>query len=836
MRLAIGILRQHRGSYVGTFLAAVLATALLAGAGLLLSSVLTAKPPANRFAAAPIVVSGDREVSLTTTTRKEKEGKPDKVKTKTKTERLTGAGTLPADLRQRLAALPGVSKTIGDTAFPMVLSTEAGRPVRGAQDAPVIGHGWSSAALTPFTLREGRAPSTGDVVVDANLAAAGELSIGSTVRVTTRTGERTLRVVGIAAPSGRDSLAAQGAVFVADREVAAIAGTDLPTAIGIVPSPGADVLEAVRDAAGDAPVLTGDDRVRADLPGAMPDYIGPISIFGFTIGITAFAAVFVLTGTVALSVRQRLRELALLRTVGATPGQLRRLLGRESVVLGLIAAVPALPLGVVVAHVVAARFRTLDAVPAQFTVTTNVVVLLAAAAAGTLVTFVAARVASRRAVRIAPTQALSETAATPRGGNAVRGVLAVITAAGGVAVLTFVPLGGPFGMGMSFVSSALLLCAVAALGPLVVRPLTAVFGRLATLGGVTGRLAGTVTRVESRRVAAVAVPLALMFAINAPMLLNSSLLARITADEQRARFAAADAQVTAPTGLPLATAEALSRLSGVTGTAATVPTRVIVAKGGKPEDYVAQGLLTTGRDSVLDLDVRDGALAGDGTFAASRYLTELSGWHVGEDVELWLADGHQVTLRLAAVYERARGFGDLALPATLVAAHDPRGLVSTVSLRYSGEVPEQIRAQWPTLRITPSLDAARAADAQNQQGAWELMVVISLGFTAIAVVNTFAIAATARRREYTDLWLAGATTGQVQGMTAREAAITVGIGLCLGAAVTTIVVGAFSTAQDGIFRLVPDVSIYLGLLGGIAALGLAAGTLPTRLVLRTRTR
>jgi putative ABC transport system permease protein len=176
----------------------------------------------------------------------------------------------------------------------------------------------------------------------------------------------------------------------------------------------------------------------------------------------------------------------------------------------------------------------------------------------------------------------------------------------------------------------------------------------------------------------------------------------------------------------------------------------------------------------------------------------------------------------------------MALPARLVAAHGPRGLAAVVALRYTGDVAERIHAKWPSLRVTPALEAARAGDAQNQQGAWELMVIISLGFTAIAVVNTFAIATAARRREYADLRLAGATAGQVHRMAGREAAITVAVGLLLGAAVTGIVVGAFSVAQDGRFRVFVDTGTYASMLGGVAALGLVAGALPVRLVLRRR--
>ncbi|MFF5229643.1 FtsX-like permease family protein [Dactylosporangium sp. NPDC000521] len=827
-RLAIATLRKHRGAYLGTFVAALLAVALLAGGGLLLFSVLTAKPPADRFAAASVVVAGEREISLeTVTTKHKKEGKT-KVKRKVKTERLTGAGTLPVDLAGRVGALPGVTGAVADYAFPVQATTKDGRPLRGADDAPVIGHGWASAVLTPYTLNNGQKPGPGDAVIDADLAARGHVAVGDELLVTTRTGARTVRVSGVAAPAGRDGLPAQGALFLADADVAAVSGLPGPTAVGIF---GTVDPAQVRAAAGAADVLTGADRVRADLPGALPDYIGPISIFGFVIGITAFAAIFVLTGTVTLSVRQRLRELALLRAIGATPKQLRRILGLENVVLAAVAALPAAPLGVLFAEVVAARFQTLGAVPAQFEVQTNVPVLLLAAAAGVLVTFVAARIAGRRAVRIAPTQALVETATAPTGGLVVRILAALVATAGAVAVLTFVPLDGPFGMGMSFISSALLLCAVAAVGPLLVRLLTTIVAR--PFG-----LAGLVARAEYRRVSAVAVPLVLMFAINTVMLLNGALSSRLAGQEQVARQAPATAQVVGTGGLPLDAVRRLAALPGVTGAAAQLPTRVIVAQGGKPEDYQAQGLLVTGTDAALDLGVVAGAYITDGfagSFGASSALVRQYGWRIGDQVPLWLPDGQQQQLRLSMVYERARGFGDLVIPADLVAAHDPRGLVRTVGLRYTPGTDERIRAEFPALRLTPTLDAAPPGDASNQQGAWELMVVISLGFTAIAVINTFAIAATARRREYADLRLIGATTPQLHRLAGAEAVVTVLVGLLLGAAVTGIVVGAFSIAQDGVFRVFVEPVTYAAMAGGVAALGLIAGFLPTRLMLRRRT-
>ncbi|WP_199441042.1 ABC transporter permease [Umezawaea beigongshangensis] len=826
-RLAVASVRRRLGSFAGTFLTAFLAIALIAGSGLLLWSVLTAGPGGNRFAAADAVVAGDRSIVLSTSI-----DKGDEAKVKTKSERLTGAEPLPESVVDTVAETPGVAAAVADHAFPVALDL-GGVPVR-AVDAATVAHGWSSAELTPYSLLEGAAPGADEVVLQQGFGA----HVGQTVRLTSRTGARDLRVIGIAG----GSVPGQAAVFVADSRVAELSGLPGPTAVGVHLESGVDgdsTLAALRERLGDtATVHAGADRVTADLPGAVPDHVGAISVFGFVLGITGFAAVFVLTGTVSLAVRQRLRELALLRTAGATPRQLHRLLRLEIAFVTLAAAVPALPLGVVVAELVATRFRTLGAVPAQFTVSLNAVVLLVSVVLGLLVTVLSTGFAARRAVRIAPTQALRETVTASRTGVVPRVLTAAVLVGGAVAVLGLVPLGGQFGMGMGFVSCSLLLCAAAALGPVVVDPLIAVLSRLAGLTGVLGRLAGAMTRAGSRRVVGVAIPLTLMFAINATMLLNGDVLTAVTADQQAARTAPATVRVAATNapGLPLTTAAEVAALPGVTGSAATLGTRVVVDEGGKPEDHPAQGLRVTGERAV-DLGVTTGDLTDlrDGEVAVSGPLAEARGWRVGDRPVFWLADGTRVELTVVATYLNRRGFGDLVLPADLVATHDPHGLVGALYLRGAADLASTVGGRWPTLAATDAADPrGGASDVQNQQAAWELMVVVSLGFTAIAVVNTFAVATGARRREFADLRLAGATAGQLHRMLGRETLVVVGVALVLGCVISGAVVGTFSVAQDGRWRLFAEPLRYLTMLGGVALLGVVAGAVPARLVIGTR--
>ncbi|WP_027345738.1 ABC transporter permease [Hamadaea tsunoensis] len=798
IRLALAGLRSRRAAFAGTFLAAVLAAALLGGAALLLFSVLTARPTTHRFDAAAVVVGGDRTVSLTTTKDKGK----GKTKSKTKTERLAGAPPLPAAWAAQLAGLPGVGSVVADYSFPVTLTTLDGTPI-----GTPVAHGWSSAALLPFTLAAGTAPGPGELAADPSLG----LRPGDRVRLVTRTGVRELTVSGTVA----QRLDEQSAVFVADGQAAAVSGLTGPTAYALTAADPAAVATAARQMLGVSTVYTGPDKVDADLPSAVPDYIAAISIFGFVIGITAFATVFVLTGTVSLAIRQRLRELALLRAAGATPRQLGRLLSAETLLVTAVAAVAGTPLAVVTAEVIAARFRTLGAVPEQFSVRVDVAVLLAAAAVVLLMAQLSARLAARRAIRIAPAQALQETLAEGRTGGLPRTLIALVATAGAIVILAVVPLDGPFGMGMTFISSALLLTAVAAAGPLLVALVGGLLSRLAAATGITGWLAGAFSRAENRRVTAVAVPLALMFAINAPMLLNGRLSAELAADQERLRTVSAVG--VAAGALPL------SDVEKVTGDyTALLPTRLIVDEGGKPEDYAAYGI-RNGDRPVLDL-----GLTGDtGGLAASAYLVRARGWHLGDTVHVWFPDGYATDLTLTGVFERSRGLGDLLAPAGLVAAHDPRGVVTRIALGGHQTV--------PGMHIRPA-QAVTPGDADEQQGAWEIMIAVSLGFTAIAVVNTFAVAAAARRPQFAQLRLLGATPRQLRRMGAREAFVAVAAGLLLGVVVTSIVVAAFSTAQDGLLRLVVSPSRYFGLLAGIGVLGLLAGTLPFHWILRPSDR
>jgi hypothetical protein len=249
-------------------------------------------------------------------------------------------------LVNRIAQLPGVRLAAADVAAPGQLAIGAGSP-----GYAVSTHSWSAAALTPFTLQAGGAPTTnGEAVVDAQLAATAKVRLGQQIRIAAASGTRTFRVSGIAAATG--PAVDQSTVFVDDSEAEALAGhPGWAEVIGVVAEPGVDRTALANAVAATLPptadravgayprVYAGPERGVVESPDVAHGrefVIAVSSVFG---GATLLIAILVIAGTVGLSVKQRHRDIALLRAIAATPRQVRRLVIREAVVLGLLASI-----------------------------------------------------------------------------------------------------------------------------------------------------------------------------------------------------------------------------------------------------------------------------------------------------------------------------------------------------------------------------------------------------------------------------------------------------------------------------------------------------------------
>src|SRR5262249_12831968 len=124
----------------------------------------------------------------------------------------------------------------------------------------------------------------------------------------------------------RHPVSQQAAVFLTDAEATRLAGHPGEVeAIGVLAAPGVDIAR-LRAAAPGARVLAGDARGQAEYPelqNTRQTLIPVTAAFG---GLALFIAMFVVASTLGLSIQQREREIALLRAVAATPGQIRRMI------------------------------------------------------------------------------------------------------------------------------------------------------------------------------------------------------------------------------------------------------------------------------------------------------------------------------------------------------------------------------------------------------------------------------------------------------------------------------------------------------------------------------
>ncbi|UQX03305.1 ABC transporter permease [Streptomyces sp. RerS4] len=852
LRYALQTVRDRKAGFLGAFVALLCAAALVTACGTLLETGLRGKIATERYAATPVVVSADQNVHQTTV--KEKKGK---TKTKHKAKPVAERAWLPAAAVDTVRAVPGAGQVVPELTF----RAAAMIPGAGA-GTPSYGHAWTSAVLTPFTLVEGAAPRGGDeVVIDRALAARAGLKAGSRLTIQATGEPKTYTVSGIAR-TARGDLAHQSALFFSDAEAERLAArAGQVAAIGVVPAPGVDpatlagrIGQALKDtevkggepkgtagtrSGGQAAVVsTGDERGPVEFLDAAGARIRLVSMGGAMGGTSLLVAVLVVVGTFALSVQQRHRELALLRAVAATPKQVRRLIGREALIVGLAAGIAGALAGLPLASWLHGRFVAGGVVPATLEPTAGIFPMFAAVAASLLGAWAAARITGRRVARIRPAEALAE-AAVDRGRPAwIRTLTGLLLLAGGaVLVVVLASLRTePASTPVTFLAVVVPAGAVSLLGPLLVRAAAALLAGPLRLAGAGGHLAGANLRGNATRMASAVTPLALLIGMTCTVLFITPTLGDAARVQAREGVRAPWVLAAQGPGVSAGAADRIRRTPGVTAATEIVRTSVRVGL----TKYAAQGVTPTGLTRTWDPGVVRGSLDGfgEGSAAVSELAADQLGLKPGSPLDLTLGDGTPVTLTVSAVYARGLGFGDLTLPHGLVAAHVDNPSADNVLVAAEPGIGRQALTEavrgFPGVAVLSAADAdAARADRQAAGAEINLLAMgLVLAFTAIAVVNTLAMSTAERLREFAMLRLAGAKRRQVRGMLRAETLAVLLIGAVLGSGIALTVLTAFSVGMTGSAAPVVLPLVYGVVVGGAGLLALAATALPGRVALR----
>jgi putative ABC transport system permease protein len=809
LRLATLSARGRLGTFTGALVASIASAVLVMAGGMTLESALRTQPPVERYAATAAVVTGHQVV-----------GTEDKVA-------LSERARVDSALAARLAAVPGVRAAIADVSVPARLG-----------DRATVAHGWSSAALTPYALSAGRPPVGPDEAVTGYRSA-----LGAKLRLASTGAARTVTVVGVARPGRR--VGREAAIFVSDAEAARLAGhPGRVDAIGVLAARGFDA-SRLRAAAGDAVVLTGETRGKAESPDTQAARTRLIAVAASFGGLALFIAVFVVAGTMGLSIQQREREIALLRAVAATPGQIRRMIAWEAAIVGLVGSAVGVWPGALLGRELAHGLVRHDIAPPNLAVSAGWLPITAAVAGGVIAALLAVMAASRRAAKVSPTLALSDAAVEPRllgPGRLIGGLLSLAGAVPLLAVSTGT--GSPeTAAATSELTALFLVMAVGFLGPIVARFAAGLLGPpLARLAPVGGFLASANLRTATRRFSSASTPLVLTVAMSCTLLFSSTTTDHAVSEQKRAGLAGQLAVTSTGPGLPAATVGDVRATTGVRSAVALTPT-TLGPSLGESDDAISASILDGGQGGGLDAGVTAGSLSAlhGETIALGRNRAGAAHARVGDRVAVMLGDGTRSHATVAAIYTRALAFGDALLSPELAAGHQTNPLLGTILVQTSdpAAVAPRLRAlaaRYPGLKVSDRASLAGATDGDREANRWlgPLFVAIIFAFTSIAVVNTLMMIALQRGRELGLLRRVGGTARQVRSMARWEAGLIVAIGLGVGLAIAAAALLPLSHALTG--SILPTVPLdQLGAILGVSALlALLALALPTRRALRAR--
>ncbi|MFD7406753.1 FtsX-like permease family protein [Streptomyces sp. NPDC059866] len=848
LRLALLTLRARAGGFVGTFVALLLGSVVVTACGILMESGLRSTVHPERYAAADVVVAGRQQVATVDRDEgqdREKRGAP---VDQTLVERVP----VRSGLAERIASIDGVARVTADIGVPAQVIGRDGHPLPGANGAPVTGHNWSATQLGSYRLTAGRAPR-GDrqVVLDAGLAERAGLAVGDTVELMTASAPQTFRVSGVVALEGVPSPRRSTLFFSDDLAERLTPRSGFADALGVRAEPGTgtgELARAIGDALGEPGlvVVSGEDRGQAEFPDVPATGSRLVLLSSALAGNAVLVTVFVSASTLSLAMAHRRRESALVRAVGATPRQVRRMVVAEALATALPAGVLGWPLGVAVVHWMRDRMAAHGFVPVDFQPVIGPLPALAAVMIVALTAYTAALVAARRGTRIRPTEALGEATVEPAGlgrGRAITGAVLVIGAA--AVFLTGLSQGGDFATLAGLANSLVLLVVIAGavLGPLLSRVSMRVLGPLLRMSRVTGYLAAANGTTRPRRLADAVVPLILAVSFACTVVFAETTAQR-TAQDQLREGLVADHVLTSAAGVAPEVVEKVRRLDQVEAATGVVRSTVVVAVGGdRLVSLSAQGVDPASLRATIDLGTRAGSTErlGRNGVALSTVAASWLGLGVGDTARLRLGDGTPFTPRVVAVYERGSGFADLTFEHDLLLAHTTARLDQSVLVRAAPGARDLAPAlaeaarRYPGTVVQDQL-ADDARPGQQKANAWVnyLGVGLVVAYTGVTVVNAQAMNTAARRREFALLRLGGTTPAQIMRMVRWEslAVVLSGVGIGTLASVPALVLVALALTGSP-WPTVPPTA-YLGIAGGTAALTGVAALVPARLLLRTR--
>ena len=751
---------------------------------------------------------------------------------------------IPESILTTVRKVPGVEEANGTVSGYAQYIGSNGKAL-STGGAPTLGISWDpESQLSTLHLVQGSPPTTAhDVVMDLGTAQKYNFKVGQQVRVLLLGPTQTFTITGLARFGTADNLAG-----------ATLAAFDIPTAqrvlgevgkfdsINIVTTPNADIAQVQRSIAAAVPrdveVVTGQTVVN-EATSAIGQALGffntALLVFAF---ISLFVGGFTILNTFSIIVGQRTKELALLRIVGASRRQVFRSVIGEAAIVGFVSSLIGLGLGVLAAIGLEALLKgfgvTLPSGPIAFEPRTVIVCLVV----GVGVTVVSAISPARRAVRIAPVEAVSEQQGEHEISMRRRFTWgAAITLLGALALA--VGLTKP-AIALVGIGALLIFVGVARLAPAVARPMSSVIGRpLARLLGVSGRLGRENSMRSPRRTAQTASALMVGLAlVSVIAVFGASVSQSATASIDQAIAAniiVSNSNNNGPGAFSTTVPAVVAGVPGVTSTSTVYGGQFefkqsIVSLRGITTKNLSQTLILT-MASGTPQALTAGNLLIDTSTANSDHLS------VGDRVPVKFALTGNSTMRIGGIFQTNQLIGSFLVSQAFYVNHFQNPQPNAVLARTDGSpgVEQAVKsalASYPNVQVQSRAEFEKSQSNQVNQllGLVYALLALAILIALIGIVNTLMLSVFERTHEIGLLRAVGMKRRQVRAMIRSESVILAVFGAVIGIIVGTLLGIALvsSLHSQGITNTVVPAKSLVVFLILAALLGLLAASWPAR--------
>ncbi len=705
------------------------------------------------------------------------------------------APKLTQHLLDQAGKVPGAASATGSVGGFAAVADKHGK---------LVGEGFNSSGAnyypgadgkdSRYPLKDGRAPQgSGEIALDAKTADRGGYKVGDTVRLSVDGPVLEKKLTGVFTTDD-GNVSAGGSLALFDTATAqklyAKPGEFGEIDVKAAPGTSQGALKAAvekvlpRDAEATTGKELADEQAKVIAQGMDGMKTGMLAFAG----ISLFVGIFIIANTFTMLVAQRTKELALMRAVGASRGQVTRSVLIEAFVVGAVAAVTGLLAGIGIGAGLRSLMNGAGATVPDGPLVISPGTVVASLVVGIVVTMLAAWLPGRRAAKIPPVAAMSSVhaVATTRS-LVVRNTIGAIFSGAGIAAV-LASTGMNDGKTVMAFGAGLLVIGIFVLTPLLSRPLIAAAAPVLRLFGISGKLARQNAVRNPRRTAATASALMIGLTLITGLTVIAGSVQQAV-DKMATDAVKADYVVSMAGRTPLSpdVAKKLENLPEVT---ASSPLRQSPSRIDGDHEFLT-GVNGKNIGDLTKLDFTAGSFAdlSAGKAVVDESTAKTHNWKLGSTVDATFEDGKQGRLTVSGIYKGNELIRGIMVDTTTIAPHQSLVNDSQVMVKTKAGASESAKDSLrKALGDNPAIQIQDKKDISNDIAkAISLMLNMLYGLLAMAVivavlgvVNTLAMSVFERSQEIGMLRAIGLDRKGIKRMVRLESLVIALFGGVLG--------------------------------------------------------